>query len=76
MKVVKTENSRLLEKIGNTKSIYSKFRTQNNKKDSKSTSKEEIMHLLVNQLGVKPTVLLPTLSSKSRPSKSVHHRSR
>lgn len=76
MKVVKTENSRLLEKIGNTKSIYSKLRTQNNKKDSKSTSKEQLLHLLVNQLGVRPTVLFPTLSNKSRPSKSVHHRSR
>ena len=72
---IHSENVRIYQKINNTKSIYSKIRKEGTQSNGVklNTSKEEILHLLVNQLGVKPSVLLPTLR-KNRPSRSTHHR--
>lgn len=72
---IQSENVRIYQKINNTKSIYSKIRKEGTQSSGVklNTSKEEILHLLVNQLGVKPSVLLPALR-KIKPSRSTHHR--
>lgn len=60
---INLENKRIYQKINSVKSNYSKFRNKN-KSHSKIDNREELLHLLVNQLGVKPSVLFPKVDKK------------
>ena len=55
------ENQRIYKNINKAKSNYSKIRTDTIHKPPNNEAKGELMRLLVGQLGVKPSVLLPSL---------------
>jgi len=59
------ENKRMFSKLNNTKSHYSKIRGDRNSKPQAIGNRQEIIHLLVDQLGVKPSVLFPKVVNKS-----------
>lgn len=62
---INQENSRIFFKINNAKSNYSHIRRDASSRSSvRHSAKDELMRLLVNQLGVKPSVLLPQLGGK------------
>ncbi len=62
---IEDENMRIFIKINNTTSIYSKIRKERSSRATKQTNKQAIINLLVNQLGVKPSVLFPNIDKKT-----------
>jgi hypothetical protein len=68
---INQENSRIFFKINNAKSNYAHFRRDASSRSSvRHSAKDELMNLLVNQLGVRPSVLLPQLARKKTPSQN------
>lgn len=59
------ENKRIYCKLNNTKSHYTKCRSDRNSKNQPHGNRKELLHLLVDQLGVKPSVLFPKVAKKS-----------
>ena len=53
-------------KINTVKSNYAKIRAQSHKSSTKIDSKDELMNLLVNQFGVKQSVLFPKVSNVNK----------
>jgi hypothetical protein len=56
-RALKTENERIFVKLNNAKSIYENIRSKPTL--AKTPKREELLHLLINQFGVKPKVLFP-----------------
>ena len=70
------ENKRIYCRLQNVKSNYSKIRADKaNKSANKlNDSKGELFNLLVNQLGVKPSVLFPKVAKKKSIDHHIHKR--
>jgi hypothetical protein len=68
---IDAENKRITGKINNAKSNYSKFREKEHTSALKLRgSRDELLNLLVNQFGVKPSVLFPKPGKQSLPGAS------